>query len=87
MTDETQTEWKCPKDGMSMQPQGRRSRAWRCPTYKGIFMDTEAMRRGRPPKWTPVLTSVLHPKACRGRMLRKETRPGAMPGLVELSVW
>ena len=40
MTDETQTEWKCPKDGTAMKPQGRRSRAWRCPTCKGIFMDT-----------------------------------------------
>jgi len=89
MTDETQTAWKCPKDGTVMQPQGRRSRAWRCPTCKGIFMDTEAIRRGRgrPPKWSPVLTSVVRPKARRGRTLRKETRPGAMPGLVELSVW
>jgi hypothetical protein len=42
-----------------MQPLGRRSRAWRCPTCKGIFMDTGAMRRGRPSKWSPVLTSVL----------------------------
>jgi len=59
MTDETHSEWQCPKDGTAMQPQGRRSRAWRCPTCKGIFMDTEAMRRGRPPKWSPVVTSVL----------------------------
>ena len=59
MTDETETAWKCPKDGIVMQPLGRRSGAWRCPTCKGIFMDTEAMRRGRPPKWSPVLTSVL----------------------------
>jgi tRNA(Ile2) C34 agmatinyltransferase TiaS len=86
MTDETGKAWQCPKDGTVMQPLGRRSRAWRCPTCKGIFMDTEAMRRGRPPKWSPVLTSVVRPKARRGRTLRKETRPGAMPGLVELSV-
>ena len=59
MTDETETAWKCPKDGTVMQPQGRRSRVWRCPTCRGIFMDTEAMRRGRPPKWAPVVTSVL----------------------------
>ena len=62
MNDETPTAWKCPKDGTAMQSQGRRSGAWRCPTCKGIFMDTEAMRRGRagrPPKWSPVLTSVL----------------------------
>ena len=59
MTDETETAWKCPKDGTVMQPLGRRSGAWRCPTCKGIFMDTEAMRRGRPPKWAPVVTSVL----------------------------
>ena len=59
MTDESETAWNCPKDGTLMQSQGRRSGAWRCPTCKGIFMDTEAMRRGRPPKWSPVLTSVL----------------------------
>jgi len=59
MTDETQTEWKCPKDGTTMQSQGRRSRAWRCPTCKGIFIDTEAIRRGRPPRGSPILTSVV----------------------------
>ena len=62
MTDESSTAWKCPKDGTAMQSQGRRSGAWRCPTCKGIFMDTEAMRRGRagsPPWWVPVVTSVL----------------------------
>ena len=59
MTEETQTAWPCSKDGTVMQPLGRRSGAWRCPTCKGIFMDTEAMRRGRPPKWSPVLMSVL----------------------------
>jgi hypothetical protein len=59
VTDETQTAWKCPKDGTAMQPLGRRSGAWRCPACKAMFMDTEAMRRGRPPKWMPVLTSVL----------------------------
>jgi hypothetical protein len=61
MTDETQTEWKCLKDGAAMQPMGRRGRggAWRCPTCRGIFIDSEAMRRGRPPWWAPVLTSVI----------------------------
>ena len=59
MTDETQKEWKCPKDGTVMQPQGRHSGAWRCPTCKGIFIDTEAMRQRRPPTWSPVLMSVL----------------------------
>jgi hypothetical protein len=45
-----------------MQPLGRRSGAWRCPTCKGIFIDTEAMRRGRAgsrPWWAPVVTSIL----------------------------
>jgi len=76
MTDETATAWKCPKDGTVMQPLGRRSGAWRCPTCKGIFMDTEAMRRGRPPKWSPVLTSVVRPKARRGRTLPKRNEAG-----------
>ncbi len=64
MTDETQTVWKCPKDGAVMQPLGRRGRggAWRCPMCGAIFLDTEAMRRGRPgspPWWAPIVTSVL----------------------------
>jgi hypothetical protein len=59
MTEETETGWKCPKDGTAMQSLGRRSGAWRCPACKGMFMDTEAMRRGRPSKWSPMLTSVL----------------------------
>jgi len=69
MTEETSAAdrpraWPCPKDGASMQPMGRRGRggAWRCPTCRGIFLDTEAMRRGRQgraPMWSPVVTSVL----------------------------
>jgi Transcription factor zinc-finger len=59
MTDETGKAWQCPKDGTAMQPLGRRSRAWRCPTCKGMFIDNGAMRRGRPPKWSPILTSIL----------------------------
>ena len=61
MTDETTTEWQCPKDGATMQPLGRRSGTWRCPTCQGIFIDTGAMRRGRagkPAWWLPVVTSI-----------------------------
>jgi hypothetical protein len=64
VTDQTETTWQCPKDEMVMQPLGRRGRGgvWRCPTCRGVFIDLEAMRRGRrerPPKWSPVVTSVL----------------------------
>ena len=62
MTEETTTLWQCPKDGTAMQPMGRRSGAWRCPECRGIFIDTEAMRRGRrgqPPMWAPFVMSVL----------------------------
>ena len=59
MTDETGEPWQCPKDGTVMQPLGRRSRAWRCPTCKGMFIDTRATRRGRPPTWSPILTIIL----------------------------
>jgi hypothetical protein len=59
MTDDTQTTWNCPRDGTVMQPLGRRPGAWRCPTCRAIFLDTEAMRQGRPPWWAPVVTSVL----------------------------
>jgi hypothetical protein len=64
VSDETQAAWMCPKEGAAMQPLGRRGRggAWRCPTCRGIFIDTGAMRSGRagsPPWWAPVVTSVL----------------------------
>lgn len=61
MTEQTQTPWLCPKDGTAMGPMGRRSGAWRCPECKGVFIDTEAMRRGggQTPKWAPAVTSVL----------------------------
>lgn len=64
MSDETHPAWKCLKDGAAMQPLGRwgRGGAWRCPMCGAIFLDTEAMRRGRagsPPWWAPVVTSVL----------------------------
>jgi hypothetical protein len=61
-TDETQAAWQCPKDATAMQPLGRRSGAWRCPQCRAVFLDTEAMRRGRgqrPPRWAPVVTSVV----------------------------
>ena len=75
MTDETVKSWLCPKDGTVMQPLGRRSGAWRCPTCKGISMDTEAMRRGRPPKWSPVLMSVLMSLLATAVVRRLRRRP------------
>jgi hypothetical protein len=79
MTEETETGWKCPKDGTAMQSLGRRSGAWRCPACKGMFMDTEAMRRGRPSKWSPVLTSILMSLLARAvvRHLRRRSTKGA----------
>jgi len=64
VTDETKMAWACPKDATEMAPMGRRGRsgAWRCSTCGGIFIDTEAMRRGRgarPPMWAPVVFSVV----------------------------
>ena len=64
MTDETTSAWACPKDATAMEPMGRRGRggAWRCPTCRGVFLDVEAMRRGRkgqPPKWAPFVMSIL----------------------------
>ena len=61
MTEKTRMAWPCPKDGVAMQPMGRRAGAWRCPECRGVFIDTEAMRRGsgETPKWVPVVTSVL----------------------------
>jgi hypothetical protein len=66
---ESPTKWLCPKDGWAMEPMGRRGRggAWRCPTCRGVFIDVEAMRRGRGarplmwapgPVWAPVVVSV-----------------------------
>ena len=75
MTDETQTEWKCPKDGTAMQPQGRRSGAWRCPTCTGMFIDTGAMRRGRPSKWSPLLTSIVMSLLARAVVRHLRRRP------------
>jgi tRNA(Ile2) C34 agmatinyltransferase TiaS len=75
MTDETPTAWKCPKDETAMQALGRRSGAWRCPTCKGIFMDTEAMRRGRPSKWAPVLMSLVMSLLARAVVRHLRRRP------------
>ena len=61
MTDVAQRAWACPKDGTEMAPMGRRSNAWRCPACKAVFLDVEAMGRGRtgkPPLWVPVISSV-----------------------------
>jgi Transcription factor zinc-finger len=62
MTDETGTGWPCPKDGTTMQPMARGDGVRRCPECRSMFIDPEALRRGgggRPPKWSPVVTSVL----------------------------
>ena len=59
MTDGTQAAWQCPRDGTAMTPLGRRSGAWRCPSCRSIFIDMEAMRRGRPSWWSPILKSVV----------------------------
>jgi hypothetical protein len=79
MTDETQTTWNCPKDGGTMQPLGRRSGTWRCPTCQGIFVDTGAMREGRPPWWAPVVTSVLLSLLARAVVRRMRRRPNKQP--------
>ena len=80
MADETQIAWTCPKDGAAMQPLGRRGRgrAWRCPTCRGIFLDTEAMRRGRaekPPWWVPIVTSVVMSLLARAVVRHLRRRP------------
>ena len=89
VSEETQTAWPCPKDGTAMQPMGRRGRggAWRCPTCRGVFIDVEAMRRGRgaqPPKWSPAVTSVLMSLLATFvvRRLRRRSRkpPSPPPG-------
>jgi hypothetical protein len=62
MTDVADKVWACPKDGTAMAPMGRRSGAWRCPACKAVFIDVEAMRRGRrgrPPMWVPLVWSVV----------------------------
>ena len=64
MTDEAASAMVCPKDGTSMAPFGRRRRggAYRCPECKSVFIDMEAMRRGRagqPPMWAPFVMSII----------------------------
>jgi len=85
VTDETLTAWQCPKDGTAMQPLGRRGRGgvWRCPTCRGIFIDTEVMRggrSGRPPAWVPLVSSVawsLLAVAVVRRLRRRTSRKSA----------
>lgn len=69
MNEETQTAASeaamvCPKDGAEMAALGRRGRggAYRCPECKSVFLDVEAMRRGRsgrPAMWAPFVMSVI----------------------------
>jgi hypothetical protein len=62
VTEEIQTTWPCPKDGTAMAPMARGEGVRRCPECRSVFIDPEAMRRGRggrAPKWSPVVTSVL----------------------------
>ena len=61
---EARSAMACPKDGTPMARLGRRGRggAYRCPECKSMFLDVEVMRRGRagrPPRWAPVVMSVL----------------------------
>jgi hypothetical protein len=79
MTDENVTAWKCPKDGTVMQPLGRRSGARRCPTCRGVFIDTGARPQGRPPWWAPVLTSIAISLLARfvARRLRRRPNSGS----------
>ena len=63
-TAESESAMACPKDGTSMEPLSRRRRgaAYRCPECRGMFLDVEAVRRGRvaqPPMWAPFVMSVL----------------------------
>jgi len=82
VTDETPTAWPCPKDGTAMAQMGRRTSAWRCPTCRGIFIDTEAMRRmrGRPAGGSQVLMAVfwsLLALVVLRRMCRRACRSGS----------
>ncbi|MCU0294347.1 MAG: zf-TFIIB domain-containing protein [Thermoanaerobaculaceae bacterium] len=80
MTEEKKTAWPCPKDGAAMQPMARGDGVRRCPECRSVFIDPEAMRRGggaRPPKWSPVVTSVLMSLLATFvvRRLRRRSRP------------
>jgi hypothetical protein len=84
MGDETAATWACPKDGATMAQMGRRSGAWRCPTCRGIFIDTERMRhgrRGQPSIWQTALMSLfwgwLAMKVVRRLLHRSARRPSA----------
>ena len=80
VTEEPQTEWPCPKDGTAMQPMARGDGVRRCPECGAVFIDPEALRRGRagrPPTWSPVVTSVLMSLLATFvvRRLRRRSRP------------
>jgi hypothetical protein len=65
-----------------MAPLGRRGRgaAYRCPTCKGVFLDVEAMRRGRarqPMMLAPLVMSVLMSVGIRLLVRRLRRRPKA----------
>lgn len=84
VTNEARSAMACPKDGTSMEPLGRRRRgrggAYRCPECKSIFLDVEAMRRGRtgqPPMWAPVVMSVLMSVGMTLLVRRLRRRPRA----------
>jgi len=77
---ESQSAMACPKDRTEMLPMGRRSGAWRCPACKAVFLDVEAMRRGRagqPPMWAPFVTSVLMSVGMTLLVRRLRRRPKA----------
>jgi len=82
MWDEARSVLACPKDGTSMAPVGRRRRdgAYRCPECKSIFLDVQAMRRGKagqPPMWAPVVMSVLMSLGMTLLVRRLRRRPAA----------
>ena len=47
MTDQQQAPLMCPKCGIEMKAMWRESGPIRCPQCRGIFLDTEEMRRRR----------------------------------------
>ena len=62
MTNPMGNSMPCPKEATPMRPMGRQASAWRCPTCRGVFVDTGAMRRrraGRPPIVGQIAMSVL----------------------------
>ena len=79
MTEEIRSTWPCPKDGTAMLPMARGDGVRRCPACRAVFIDPEALRRGRGerrPTWSPVVTSVLMSLLATFvvRRLRRRTR-------------